>query len=66
MNFEGRVWSVVSGPCTIDSDDCILSPGYPENYGNNQQCKAGAVSLEAFGISCRWPSIRMPWLGFTS
>lgn len=47
MNFEGRVWSVVSGPCTIDSDDCILSPGYPENYGNNQQCKAGALSLEA-------------------
>jgi len=33
------VWRV-EGPCEVDDEDeeCIESPSYPENYGNNEAC----------------------------
>ena len=40
INFNGSMWSVISGPCTVDSSHCLLSPNYPEPYGDGQRCKA--------------------------
>jgi len=31
-------WNVSSGLCTIDHDGCALSPNWPRNYGNDQEC----------------------------
>ena len=32
------MWSVTSGPCSVDSEMCAHSPNYPSNYGNSQSC----------------------------
>ncbi|CAK0868359.1 unnamed protein product [Prorocentrum cordatum] len=34
-------WAVVSGPCTKDRSDCILSPNYPKTYGDDEKCVIG-------------------------
>ncbi|CAE7223923.1 PLG [Symbiodinium necroappetens] len=39
INFQGAMWSVVSGPCRVDAEKCLTSPGYPGAYGNAQSCK---------------------------
>jgi len=31
-------WNVTFGHCTIDHDGCALSPNWPRNYGNNENC----------------------------
>jgi len=47
-------WKVTSGDCTIDAQCCLLSPGYPNRYGKNAQCKVtvgtspGIIKAEAF------------------
>ncbi|CAK0868355.1 unnamed protein product [Prorocentrum cordatum] len=38
---SGVAWAVVSGPCTKDSSDCILSPNYPNTYGDDEKCVIG-------------------------
>jgi hypothetical protein len=30
---------VISGPCSVDSSGCILSPNFPLKYGKNQKCE---------------------------
>eukprot|EP00913_Durusdinium_trenchii_P023942 g22484.t1 len=32
------LWQVLQGPCTVDTEGCLLSPNYPQNYSNNQRC----------------------------
>jgi len=39
INFQGAMWHVVSGPCRVDAEKCLTSPGYPGAYGNSQSCK---------------------------
>eukprot|EP00405_Crypthecodinium_cohnii_P024154 CAMPEP_0206488530 /NCGR_PEP_ID=MMETSP0324_2-20121206/42486_1 /ASSEMBLY_ACC=CAM_ASM_000836 /TAXON_ID=2866 /ORGANISM="Crypthecodinium cohnii, Strain Seligo" /LENGTH=264 /DNA_ID=CAMNT_0053967609 /DNA_START=27 /DNA_END=818 /DNA_ORIENTATION=+ len=36
-----RVWLVVNGSCQIDAEEpeCVMSPNYPNNYGNNEYCE---------------------------
>jgi len=34
---DGETWTVASGDCVI-SGDCLESPNYPEEYGNEQAC----------------------------
>ena len=56
LDFQGKMWSVVSGACTIDSSGCLLSPNYPDVYDNNQQCKVavnpqGAMPLDVMNFS---------------
>ena len=31
-------WQVTSGECQLE-DDCLTSPNYPENYGEDQACE---------------------------
>ena len=31
-DFDGLMWAVVDGPCTIDDLGCIQSPNFPANY----------------------------------
>jgi len=31
--------TLLSGSCTIDEDDCMMSPQHPGDYGSNQRCK---------------------------
>lgn len=50
------MWKVVSGECTIDASDCLLSAGFPEAYGDSQQCKVavnpqGAMPLEVMNFT---------------
>mmetsp|Transcript_25781 Transcript_25781/g.51679 ORF Transcript_25781/g.51679 Transcript_25781/m.51679 type:complete len:304 (+) Transcript_25781:76-987(+) len=33
-----KIWSVSKGSCTLDEDNCISSPGYPEAYKANDRC----------------------------
>ena len=56
MDFEGKMWKVVSGECTMDSTNCLLSPGFPEAYGDSQQCKVainpdGALPLNVMNFT---------------
>ena len=37
-HFNGAMWTVTSGKCTLDSSKCILSPDYPRNYSTNSFC----------------------------
>mmetsp|Transcript_16006 Transcript_16006/g.41410 ORF Transcript_16006/g.41410 Transcript_16006/m.41410 type:complete len:770 (+) Transcript_16006:59-2368(+) len=32
------MWTVTSGACSVDSDNCLRSPSYPQDYGNNASC----------------------------
>ena len=46
VDFSGHMWAVTSGPCTVDADGCVRSPGYPANYGMREKCRI-AVDLSA-------------------
>jgi len=35
--------AVATGPCTVDSSGCWLSPNYPSNYGNEESCTVRSV-----------------------
>merc|ERR1719420_1360980 len=46
------VWAISSGSCTTDGA-CVMSPGWPGNYGNTEFCSitltsGGLVTAEAF------------------
>jgi hypothetical protein len=43
-------WIKVSGPCTVDTDGCALSPNYPGKYGNNEECYILILNPAAFPI----------------
>eukprot|EP00438_Fugacium_kawagutii_P003771 Skav207395 [mRNA] locus=scaffold2421:96854:101985:+ [translate_table: standard] len=56
LDFGDKMWLVVSGECTIDSSNCLLSPGFPEPYEDGQQCKvainpSGALPLAVMNFS---------------
>eukprot|EP00913_Durusdinium_trenchii_P002545 g2354.t1 len=56
VDFRGAMWSVLRGPCSVDAAHCLLSPNYPNSYGDNQQCKvavnaAAAVPIEVVSFS---------------
>lgn len=36
----------VTGPCTLDGGNCVLTPNWPNNYGNSQQCKVTVKKQE--------------------
>jgi len=36
------MWEIVSGHCSIDDQECLLSPNYPEQYDNNDGCRIEA------------------------
>lgn len=46
VQFNGAMWQVASGDCTIDEEGCIQSPGFPEGYGNSEACEI-AVDVPA-------------------
>ena len=35
----GVGWQVDRGPCSIDEDNCVVSPNFPLEYGNSQWCR---------------------------
>jgi len=44
-------FEVTSGSCTVDAGNCVLTPNWPNNYGNKNQCKIkvkkqGGVKLQ--------------------
>eukprot|EP00439_Symbiodinium_sp_Y106_P009384 s3949_g1.t1 len=39
VQFNGAMWQVANGDCTIDEEGCIQSPGFPEGYGNSEACE---------------------------
>lgn len=50
---SGGSWQLASGSC-VQTGNCISSPGYPGNYGNNEVCRIsieGAVSLNVDAFS---------------
>ncbi|CAK0893228.1 unnamed protein product [Prorocentrum cordatum] len=50
----GLGWRDVAGPCRVDEECCLLSPNYPQAYGDGQLCIAavggapGAIRVDAF------------------
>jgi len=36
-------WKVKAGPCTVDSNGCVQSPGYPSNYMDDMSCDLGVT-----------------------
>ena len=41
--FGHAMWTVLSGSCTVDDSDCLVSPGYPGNYSNKDAARLRAV-----------------------
>mmetsp|Transcript_117234 Transcript_117234/g.233626 ORF Transcript_117234/g.233626 Transcript_117234/m.233626 type:complete len:709 (+) Transcript_117234:55-2181(+) len=39
-------FEVTSGPCKVESGNCVLSPNWPANYGNKQECKIKVKKAE--------------------
>lgn len=44
------MWSVTSGICSIDLEDCIMSPNFPANYGNGEACVISIAQRNAVPI----------------
>ncbi|CAE7261969.1 TMPRSS9 [Symbiodinium necroappetens] len=38
VDFHGAMWTITSGPCTMDASRCISSPSFPSNYSINSFC----------------------------
>jgi len=36
---------VASGPCSIGTTGCAVSPNYPQNYGHDQKCSIEAINM---------------------
>jgi len=55
---------VKSGPCTIDVQNCLLSPNYPSRYENDQKClidvaaiNSGTISFEHFSTEAGYDKL---------
>lgn len=46
VDFKGRMWAVVTGPCGIDQDGCIHSSSFPRQYQSLEKCRI-AVNVSA-------------------
>ena len=44
---QNTYFTITSGPCTVDpsSPNCIRSPNFPSNYGNNETCVITPTAL---------------------
>ncbi|CAJ1408214.1 unnamed protein product [Effrenium voratum] len=51
LDFNGFMWTVVTGPCSVDESGCLLSPGFPEPYGVNEECKVAVNASAAVPIA---------------
>lgn len=36
---------VITGPCTVDSEGCAMSPNYPSDYGSDESCTLAAPAV---------------------
>lgn len=36
---SGKAWIIDKGPCVSDSFGCVMSPNFPGNYSNGQNCQ---------------------------
>jgi secreted trypsin-like serine protease len=50
ISFGGSMWVVTDGPCAMDEEFCISSPGYPSDYGNSVSCTIAINSSSAVPI----------------
>ncbi|CAJ1461092.1 unnamed protein product [Effrenium voratum] len=50
LDFQGSMWQVVEGKCTLDAENCILSPNFPEEYGTSETCKIAVNTSAAVPI----------------
>lgn len=49
--FPGHaIWTVLSGSCRVDESDCLVSPGYPGNYSNKEECTVAVNASAAVPI----------------
>eukprot|EP00438_Fugacium_kawagutii_P016157 Skav224591 [mRNA] locus=scaffold2684:143458:144360:- [translate_table: standard] len=46
VDFNGRMFAVLSGDCQVDGFGCVSSPGfaYGNNYGNSEKCRIAVNS----------------------
>jgi len=50
ISVIGMPWEVLSGECTVESNTgCLLSPGYPAEYKNNQACTVSTAGDNLVG-----------------
>ena len=45
------VWNVSSGACTVDADDCVQSPGFPDGYAGDESCTIEVADGNLLSIS---------------
>jgi len=45
LDFQGQMFIVLSGECTVDDSHCAQSPNYPSDYAADQSCSI-AVNAE--------------------
>ena len=67
---QGNYFTVSSGSCTVDpsSPNCIRSPNFPSNYGDNQACAITPTALAigrpltatSFSTEYFWDYLRIP------
>jgi len=50
VSFDGSMWVVTAGPCKMDEEACISSPGYPSDYNNSAPCTIAVNSSSAVPI----------------
>eukprot|EP00439_Symbiodinium_sp_Y106_P082174 s348_g21.t1 len=51
LAFAGHaIWTVLSGSCRVDESDCLVSPGYPGNYSNKEECTVALNTSAAVPI----------------
>ncbi|CAE7306257.1 mdn1 [Symbiodinium natans] len=62
--FGHAMWTVLSGSCTVDDSDCLVSPGYPGNYSNKDDCRiavntsaATPLQVESFSTEAGYDSL---------
>ena len=56
-------WALTSGSCTIDGS-CVMSPGWPGSYGNDERCEitvtsGGVVTAESFATESGYDYITL-------
>ena len=50
IDFNGAMWAVVRGKCSMDEFDCIMSPGFPEPYPSKESCLIAVNVTDAVPI----------------
>ena len=50
IDFNGAMWAVVRGKCTMDEYDCIMSPAFPDPYPSKESCLIAVNVTDAVPI----------------